>query len=65
MFIFDGCHCSWAAVPPVKYEHDIQASVLKMVNNRENNGTEEISLVTQTPTMIEVRAQPLCQQAFT
>ena len=23
-FIFDGCHCSWDAVKPVKYECDIQ-----------------------------------------
>ena len=42
---------SWTAVTPVKYKRDIQqlTYVLTIVQNSENNGTEEISLVTPTP----------------
>ena len=48
-FIYDRCHCSWAAVTPVKYECDIQyATSVFMVlekkkrkyRNRENLGSE-------------------------
>ena len=43
---------SWAVVTPGKYECDIQevSSVLIILNNWENNGTEEIGLA--TPTLI-------------
>ena len=45
------CPRSWAAATPVKYKRDIQqlTYVLAIVKNSENNGTEEISLVTPTP----------------
>ena len=38
-FIFDGCHSSWAAATPVKYEHDIQqvTNIFAMVKNRKIN----------------------------
>ena len=45
------CPRSSAAATPVKYKRDIQqlTYVLKIVKKSENNGTEEISLVTPTP----------------
>ena len=45
------CPRSWAAATPVKYKRDIQqlTYVLAIVKNSENNGTEEISIVTPTP----------------
>ena len=45
------CPRSWVAATPVKYKRDIQqlTYVLAIVKNSENNGTEEISLVTPTP----------------
>ena len=51
MFIFARCLCSPAAVIPGKYERDIirATSVLVILENRDNNGTEKISLVTPTP----------------
>ena len=53
MFIFARCLCSSAAVTPVKYERDITGvtSVLMILKNRENNGTEKISLVTPHGTL--------------
>ena len=51
MFIFVRCLRSSAAVTPVKYERDIVqvTGVFATLKNCENNGTEEISLVTPTP----------------
>ena len=51
MFIFVRCLRSSAAVTPVKYERDIVqvTGVFVTLKNCENNGTEEISLVTPTP----------------
>ena len=42
---------SWAAATPVEYERGIQwpTCILAMLKNLENNGTEEIGLVTPTP----------------
>ena len=50
-FIFDRCHCSWAAVAPVKYECDIQCIMcaLTMLRNWENNWMDKIDFVTPTP----------------
>ena len=47
---------SWTATTPVKYKRDIQqlTYVLAIVKNSENNGTEEISLVTPTPERHEI-----------
>ena len=49
-FVFDGNHNILEEVTPVKYEGDIHQVkwVLEMVKNWENNGKEQISLVTPT-----------------
>ena len=49
-FIFGRCLRSSAAATPVKYDRDIiyVTCVLIILKNRENNGTEEIGLVTST-----------------
>ena len=51
MFIFVRCLRSSAAATPVKYERDIVqvTGVFITLKNYENNGTEEIGLVTPTP----------------
>ena len=58
-FIFVRCPCSSVAVTPVKYERDIihVTSALIILKNWENNGTEEIGLVTPTP---EVQPNQIC-----
>ena len=50
-FTFVRCLRSSAAVTPVKYERDViqVTSVLIILKNWENNGTEKICLVTPTP----------------
>ena len=50
-FIFARCPRSSAAVTPVKYERDVvQVTNLSVILRKwENNGTEEIGLVTPTP----------------
>ena len=51
MFIFARCLRSSAAVTPAKYELDvIQVTTVLIIRKKwENNGTENIGLVTPTP----------------
>ena len=51
MLIFARCLRSSAAVTPAKYEFDImQVTTLLIIRKKwENNGTEQIGLVTPTP----------------
>ena len=58
MFIFARCLRSSAAVTPVKYEFDIiqLMSVLIILKNWENNGTEKITWVTPTSQTRSYRA---------
>ena len=50
-FIFYTCQQTWAAAAPVNYECDIGqvTGVLTVVNNPENNWTEEIGLIKPNP----------------
>ena len=55
--MFDRYHRNWAATIPVKYERNIQYLTcgLAMLKNGENNGTEEIALVTPTPGSLDLQ----------